>query len=63
MMEFVMLGVTLIVSMVVASGLTTFIAYKIMMSPKMWEKMFKQTIDLFTKINEMEMEALEKEDL
>ncbi|MBO5319065.1 MAG: hypothetical protein J6B01_04565 [Ruminococcus sp.] len=63
MMEFVMLGVTLTVALVVATLLSTLIAYKIMMSPKVWEKMFKQTMNLMEKLNEMEEKSLEKGDL
>lgn len=64
MMEFVMLGATLIVSFVVGSLLTTLIVYKVMMSPKVWEKMFKQTQQLMLKVCEMEMDLDSKsEDL
>ena len=60
MMEMVMFGVTLTVSMVVASLLVTYIAFKLMMNPKVWKKMYKMTFEAMTEMNDM-FEEMEKD--
>lgn len=50
-MSYVLLGVTIIVSVVIAMGLYTFITWKLMMSPKVWTKMYEQTYKAMAAMN------------
>lgn len=42
-MTYVLLGVTVVISVVIAMGLYTCITWKLMMSPKVWQKLYEQT--------------------
>lgn len=62
-MSYVLLGVTIVVSMVIAMGLTTFITWKLMMSPKVMTKIYKQTFDAAMQLNDQILNDFgEKED-
>lgn len=60
MMEMIMFGLTLTVSMVVALLLVTYITFKVMMNPKVWKKMYKSTFEAMTEMNDM-FEEMEKD--
>lgn len=56
MMEMVMFGVVLTVAMVVANLIMMIIGFKVMFSPKLWDKSIKMSMELVKKMENMEFE-------
>lgn len=50
-MSYVLFGLTIIVSVVIAMGLFTVISWKLMMSPKVWKKLFDQSYAAMASMN------------
>ena len=50
-MSYVLFGVTIIVSVVIAMGLYTYISWKLMMSPKVWKKLMDQTYKMMASMD------------
>lgn len=59
-MSYVLLGVTIIVSVVIAMGLYTFITWKLMMSPKVMAKVYKQTFNAAMQLNDQILNDFEE---